>query len=70
MIVVAGEALMDLFVAPDGSVSANPGAGPYNTARTIARLGQPAAFLGRISNDRLGGTCGRTWRATAFPLSA
>ena len=54
MIVVAGEALMDLIVAPDGSVSANPGGGPYNTARTIARLGQPVAFLGRISSDRFG----------------
>ena len=54
MIVVAGEALMDLFVAPDGSVAANPGGGPYNTARTIARLGQPVTFLGRISSDRFG----------------
>jgi fructokinase len=54
MIVVAGEALMDLIVAPDGSVAANPGGGPYNTARTIARLGQPVTFLGRISSDRFG----------------
>ena len=54
MIVVAGEALMDLIVAPDGSVAANPGGGPYNTARTIARLGQPVMFLGRISSDRFG----------------
>ncbi len=54
MIVVVGEALMDLIVAPDGSVAANAGGGPYNTARTIARLGQPVTFLGRISNDRYG----------------
>ncbi len=54
MIVVAGEALMDLIVGPDGSVAANPGGGPYNTARTIARLGQPVTFLGRISSDRFG----------------
>ena len=54
MIVVAGEALMDLIVAPDGSVVANPGGGPYNAARTIARLGQPVTFLGRISSDRFG----------------
>ena len=54
MIVVAGEALIDLIVAPDGSVAANPGGGPYNTARTIARLGQPVTFLGRISSDRFG----------------
>ena len=60
MIVVAGEALMDLFVGPDGSVAANAGGGPYNTARTIARLGQPVTFLGRISSDRFG----RDLRAT------
>jgi fructokinase len=54
MIVVAGEALVDLIVGPDGGVTANPGGGPYNTARTIARLGQPVTFLGRISSDRFG----------------
>src|SRR5688572_20199122 len=54
VIVVAGEALVDLIVCPDGSVAANPGGGPYNTARTIARLGQPVTFLGRISSDRFG----------------
>ncbi len=54
MIVVAGEALVDLIVGPDGRVAANPGGGPYNTARTIARLGQPVTFLGRVSSDRFG----------------
>jgi fructokinase len=54
MIVVAGEALIDLVVAVDGRLTAIPGGGPFNTARTIARLGQPVAFLGRISTDRFG----------------
>lgn len=54
MIVVAGEALIDLIVGADGALSAIPGGGPYNTARTIARLGQPVTFLGRISTDRFG----------------
>jgi len=54
MMVVAGEALVDLIVGPDGRVAANLGGGPYNTARTIARLGQPVTFLGRISSDRFG----------------
>jgi fructokinase len=54
VIVVAGEALVDLIVGPDGGLAANPGGGPYNTARTIARLGQPVTFLGRISSDRFG----------------
>jgi fructokinase len=54
MIVVGGEALMDLLVGPDGAVVARPGGGPFNTARTIARLGVPVSFLGRLSGDRFG----------------
>jgi fructokinase len=54
VIVVAGEALIDLLVAPDGRSTAIPGGGPFNTARTIARLEQPAVFLGRLSTDRFG----------------
>jgi len=51
MIVVAGEALIDRLVRLDGSVAEVPGGGPFNTARAIARLGQPVAFLGCISTD-------------------
>ncbi|MCB1000025.1 MAG: carbohydrate kinase [Acidimicrobiales bacterium] len=54
MIVVAGEALIDLVVRPDGSVTAALGGGPFNVARTIARLGGEVGFLGSISNDRFG----------------
>ena len=54
MIIVAGEALIDLLVQPDGRVDAVPGGGPYNTARTIGRLGGEVAFLGRLSTDRFG----------------
>jgi fructokinase len=54
MIVVAGEALIDLIVHPDGRLSVVPGGGPLNTARTIARLGVPVAFLGCLSGDRFG----------------
>jgi fructokinase len=54
VIVVAGEALIDLLVQPNGSVAAVPGGGPYNTARTIARLGGEVAYLGRLSTDRFG----------------
>ena len=56
MIVVAGEALMDLLVKPGGRITAVPGGGMFNTARTIARLGQPVAFLGRLSDDGFGRT--------------
>jgi fructokinase len=54
VIVVAGEALIDLLVQPDGAIAAVPGGGPYNTARTIGRLGGEVAFLGRLSTDRFG----------------
>jgi fructokinase len=47
MIVSCGEALVD--VLPDrGSV---PGGGPMNAAVAAARLGAPAAFVGRVSTD-------------------
>jgi fructokinase len=54
MIVVAGESLIDLIVAADGSVEAIPGGGPYNVARTIGRLGYAVTYLGRLSTDRFG----------------
>ena len=54
MILVAGEALIDLVVGPDGDVAAHPGGGPYTTARTIGRLGGSVAFLGRLSTDGFG----------------
>ena len=54
MIAVAGEALIDLVVGTGGRVDARPGGGPYNAARTLARLGQPVTFLGRLAGDGFG----------------
>ncbi len=54
MIVVAGEALIDLIVLPDGRLVPAPGGGPYNTARAVARLGVPVAWIGGLSSDRFG----------------
>lgn len=54
MIVVAGEALIDLVVGAHGQVTWAPGGGPYNVARTIGRLGGRVAFMGRLSTDRFG----------------
>src|SRR5439155_16533383 len=54
VIVVGGEALYDLVAGEDGTIAAHPGGGPFNTARTIGRLEQPVAFLGRLSTDRFG----------------
>jgi fructokinase len=55
-ILVAGEALYDLVVRDGDSIAAHPGGGPFNTARTIGRLEQPVAYLGRLSTDRFGRT--------------
>jgi fructokinase len=54
VIVVGGEALYDLVAREDGTIDAHPGGGPFNTARTIGRLEQPVAFLGRLSTDGFG----------------
>jgi fructokinase len=54
LIVVGGEALIDMIDNGDGTQHATPGGGPFNTARALARLGVPTAFLGRLSNDALG----------------
>jgi fructokinase len=54
MITVAGEVLIDLIVDPAGHIDPRFGGGPFNVARAVARLGQPAAFLGRLSGDRFG----------------
>jgi fructokinase len=54
MIVVGGEALVDLVIDPDGSVTAKLGGGPFNAARAIGRLGSDVAFFGALSRDRFG----------------
>ena len=54
MILVCGEALVDSVKNPDGSQRLMPGGGPFNTARALARLGVPTAFLGHLSNDAFG----------------
>jgi fructokinase len=54
-IVVGGEALVDLVREPEaGTLRAHEGGGPYNTARTLARLEQPVRFLGCLSTDLFG----------------
>ncbi len=54
MIAVVGEALIDLLVDDGGEVTARPGGGPFNTARTLGRLGAETMFLGRLSGDGFG----------------
>ena len=45
---------MDMIRNADGTQHAMPGGGPFNTARALARLGVPTAFLGRLSTDTSG----------------
>lgn len=67
---VAGEALYDLVVEGDDTLRGHPGGGPFNTARTIARLEQPVAYLGRLSTDRFGTTLERMLAADGVELGA
>lgn len=57
MIVVAGEALIDLVPQGTGALAAlQPalGGGPFNTAVALGRLGCPTAFCSRTSSDAFG----------------
>ncbi|MFD9004346.1 carbohydrate kinase [Streptomyces sp. NPDC059582] len=57
MIVVAGEALIDLVPQGSGALAnLKPalGGGPYNTAVALGRLGSPTAFCSRTSYDAFG----------------
>jgi fructokinase len=55
VILVAGEALFDLVLHDTGDeLHGHPGGAAFNAARTIGRLEQPVAYLGRLSIDRFG----------------
>ena len=55
MIVVCGEALIDLVPAGTGAAyEARPGGGPLNIAVGLGRLGVDVALLARLARDRLG----------------
>lgn len=58
MIVVAGEALMDVYDAgptdTGQALDARIGGSPYNVAMGLARLAQPVAFCGALSRGFLG----------------
>jgi fructokinase len=54
VIVLAGDALVDLIVRPEGDLIPVAGGGPYNAARAVARLGVPCSWIGGLSADRFG----------------
>ena len=53
-VLVLGEALCDLVIDLDGSVTSALGGAPYNTARALGRLGVPTGFSSPVSTDRFG----------------
>jgi len=69
LIVVCGEALIDVVPAADGTRKPTPGGGPFNTARALARLGAPTAFLGRLSTDAFGVMLAQQLKADGADLS-
>jgi fructokinase len=70
MILVGGEALVDLVLGGGDEVGAHLGGGPFNCARTLGRLEQPVAYLGRISTDRLGARLRERLEADGVSLEA
>lgn len=54
MIIVAGEALVDLVPDRVGGYRPIPGGSPANTAVGLGRLGTQTALPARLANDRLG----------------
>lgn len=58
MILVCGEALIDLFVGGPSAIGlqaeAVAGGSPFNVAIGIGRLGRPSAFLSTLSSDAFG----------------
>lgn len=74
MILVCGEALMDVFAVgetPTGiALDARVGGSPFNVAVGLARLGQRAGFLGAVSQGFLGERLLRALASERVELSA
>ncbi len=71
MILISGEALVDLIPDPekDGRYDAVLGGSPYNVALGLARLGAPAAFISRLSADANGESLAASLAAEGVDLS-
>jgi fructokinase len=68
VVLVGGEALIDVLENGDGTQHQAAGGGPFNTARALARLGVPTAFLGHLSTDTSGRELARLLRADGVDL--
>jgi fructokinase len=66
---IIGEAVLDLEAPADDSAgTARPGGSPMNVAIGLARLGQPTAFVGRMSDDLIGTVLRRHLERSAVDL--
>ena len=54
VITVVGEALVDLVVGADDTITATPGGAPFNVARACSRLGAPVGLVAAVSTDHFG----------------
>jgi len=74
MIVVCGEALVDVFVGDDTAggiaLEGRLGGSPYNVAIGLARLDEPVAFFGALSRGLLGDRLARALAAEGVDLGA
>lgn len=74
-VTVLGECVADAFVEETSQTIGEmrlrvlPGGGPANTATTLARLGTPTRFLGRISEDAFGALFRRRLGAAGVDLA-
>jgi fructokinase len=73
MILVSGEALIDLFIGTATttgfSAEAVAGGSPFNVAIGLGRLGRPAAFLSTLSEDAFGAFLAETLAASGVSSS-
>jgi fructokinase len=74
MILVAGEALIDMLPATDADgarlLRPAPGGSPFNVALALGRLGAPVRFLCPLSRDAFGRELRATLAGSAVDLSA
>ncbi len=70
MLLVCGEALIDLVGQADGTYLARPGGGPANTAVTLGRLGVSVGLAARLSRDAFGEQVRSHLTASSVDLAA
>src|SRR5210317_1887711 len=68
-VLVLGEALCDLVIEADGSVTSALGGAPYNTARALGRLGVPTEFASSTSLGQPGLRRRPPWPQRPSPMT-